>query len=86
VAYFNMLSAPSKTLIWFEESEHEPFVDEADKFNTLIAELVRPVADVTWSQAPARSRADSWPGRSLCDLARARLVLCQSQGSFTSAV
>jgi hypothetical protein len=42
-----MLAAPSKTLLWFEESEHEPFVDEADKFNTLMAELVRPVADVT---------------------------------------
>jgi hypothetical protein len=33
VAYFNMLTAPSKMLVWFEESGHEPFVDEADKFN-----------------------------------------------------
>jgi pimeloyl-ACP methyl ester carboxylesterase len=44
VTYLNMLAAPSKTLIWFDESGHEPFVDEADKFNTLMAELVRPVA------------------------------------------
>jgi hypothetical protein len=42
-----MLAAPSKTLLWFEKSEHEPFLDVADKFNTLMAELVRPVADVT---------------------------------------
>lgn len=44
VAYFNMLTAPSKTLAWFDESGHEPFVDEADKFNASMADLVRPVA------------------------------------------
>jgi pimeloyl-ACP methyl ester carboxylesterase len=44
VTYLNMLAAPSKTLIWFEESGHEPFVDEADKFNTSMTDLVRPVA------------------------------------------
>jgi pimeloyl-ACP methyl ester carboxylesterase len=44
VTYLNRLAAPSKTLIWFDESGHEPFVDEADKFNTLMAELVRPAA------------------------------------------
>ena len=43
VAYFNALTAPSKTLVWFEESGHEPFVDEPTKFNTLMLELVRPV-------------------------------------------
>jgi pimeloyl-ACP methyl ester carboxylesterase len=45
VAYFNALAAPSKTLVWFEESGHEPFVDEAEKFNTSMLELVRPVVD-----------------------------------------
>jgi pimeloyl-ACP methyl ester carboxylesterase len=42
VAYIDALSAPSKRLVWFEESGHEPFVDEPAKFNALIAELVPP--------------------------------------------
>ena len=43
VAYFDALTAPSKTLVWFEESGHEPFVDEPAKFNASMVELVRPV-------------------------------------------
>lgn len=43
VAYFDALAAPSKRLVWFEESGHEPFVDEPAKFNAEMAELVRPV-------------------------------------------
>ncbi|MGE5201099.1 MAG: alpha/beta fold hydrolase [Acidobacteriota bacterium] len=43
VAYFNVLTAPSKRLVWFEESGHEPFVDEPDNFNAAMVELVRPV-------------------------------------------
>lgn len=43
VAYFNALAAPSKTLVWFEESGHELFVDEPAKFNRAMVELVRPV-------------------------------------------
>jgi pimeloyl-ACP methyl ester carboxylesterase len=42
VAYFNALTAPSKKLVWFEESGHEPFVDEPAKFNQAMVELVRP--------------------------------------------
>ncbi len=42
VAYFDALTAPSKKLVWFEASGHEPFVDEPDKFNAAMAELVRP--------------------------------------------
>lgn len=42
VAYFHALTAPSKRLVWFEESGHEPFMDEAAKFNALMIELVRP--------------------------------------------
>ncbi|MDJ0704198.1 MAG: alpha/beta hydrolase [Leptolyngbyaceae cyanobacterium MO_188.B28] len=41
-AYFDALTAPSKRLVWFEESGHQPFVDEAAKFNTSMVELVRP--------------------------------------------
>jgi len=43
VAYLDALTAPSKRLVWFEESGHEPFVDEPTKFNAAMAELVRPV-------------------------------------------
>jgi pimeloyl-ACP methyl ester carboxylesterase len=43
VAYFDALTAPSKKLVWFEESGHEMFVDEPAKFNSAMIELVRPV-------------------------------------------
>jgi len=43
VAYFDALTAPSKKLVWFEHSGHEPFIDESRKFNAVINELVRPV-------------------------------------------
>jgi pimeloyl-ACP methyl ester carboxylesterase len=43
VAYFDALTAPSKRLVWFEESGHEPFVVEPAKFNETMNELVRPV-------------------------------------------
>lgn len=43
VTYFDALTAPSKTLVWFDESGHEPFVDEPVKFNAVMVELVRPV-------------------------------------------
>jgi len=43
VAYLEALIAPSKKLVWFEESGHEPFVDEPSKFNASMIELVRPV-------------------------------------------
>jgi pimeloyl-ACP methyl ester carboxylesterase len=44
VAYFNALTAPKKTLVWFERSAHEMFADEPDKFNQAMVELVRPAA------------------------------------------
>lgn len=44
VEYLDALSAPSKELVWFEESGHEPFADEPEKFNAAMVELVRPVA------------------------------------------
>jgi pimeloyl-ACP methyl ester carboxylesterase len=42
VAYFDALSAPSKELLWFDQSGHEPFVDEPAKFNHAVADMVRP--------------------------------------------
>jgi pimeloyl-ACP methyl ester carboxylesterase len=41
VAYFNTLNAPSKKLVWFEQSGHEPFMDEPEKFNAAMLEFVR---------------------------------------------
>lgn len=43
VAYFDVLTAPSKQLVWFEESGHEPFMDEPAKFNAAMTEFVRPI-------------------------------------------
>jgi pimeloyl-ACP methyl ester carboxylesterase len=45
VAYFDVLAAPSKRLVWFEESAHEPPFEEPEKFNAAMVELVRPLAD-----------------------------------------
>ena len=49
VAYFEALVAPAKTLVWFEQSGHEPFVDEPAKFNAEMVKLVRPVAPMVSS-------------------------------------
>jgi pimeloyl-ACP methyl ester carboxylesterase len=44
LAYIDALIAPSKQVIWFEESSHEIFVDEPEKFNATMLELVLPMA------------------------------------------
>lgn len=44
VAYFDALSAPSKRILWFDQSGHEPFVDEPAKFNRAVVDMERPVA------------------------------------------
>ena len=43
-AYFDLLAAPSKKLVWFDESAHQPPIEQSTKFNTTMAELVRPIA------------------------------------------
>lgn len=43
VAYFDALRAPSKKLLWFDGSGHEPFVDEPSKFVEGMLDLVRPL-------------------------------------------
>jgi pimeloyl-ACP methyl ester carboxylesterase len=40
--YFQVLTAPAKRLVWFEESAHEPPFEEPAKFNRAMVELVRP--------------------------------------------
>lgn len=42
VDYFDALTAPSKHLLWFDESGHEPFVDEPAKFNHAVVDMGRP--------------------------------------------
>lgn len=44
VAYFETMRAPSKQIVWFEHSGHEPFADEPVAFNRAMVELVRPLA------------------------------------------
>jgi pimeloyl-ACP methyl ester carboxylesterase len=46
VAYFEVVEAPLKKLVWFDQSGHEPFVDEPAKFNAAMVEMVRPAAVV----------------------------------------
>lgn len=36
--YFNKIEAPYKELIWFEESGHNPLIDEADRFKSLLVD------------------------------------------------
>jgi len=43
MAYVNALTAPSKQVVWFEESGHEPFMDEPARFNQAMKDVVRPV-------------------------------------------
>ncbi len=43
-AYFAKLVAPSKKVVWFEESAHMPPFEEPEKFNELMADLVVSVA------------------------------------------
>ncbi len=42
--YFNILSAPKKELIWFENSAHFPFYEEPDEFSKVLIEKVLPEA------------------------------------------
>lgn len=56
VAYFDKLLAPSKQLLWFEESSHEPPIEEPDKFLQAMAELVWPVS-VTANDTQVTPRA-----------------------------
>jgi pimeloyl-ACP methyl ester carboxylesterase len=43
IEFISHLDAPFKEIVWFEHSKHEPFVDEAQKFNETMRAKVRPV-------------------------------------------
>ena len=40
--YFKDLEAPSKTLIWFENSAHFPNIEEKDKFDEILINQILP--------------------------------------------
>ena len=55
VAFFDALDAPSKKLVWFDHSGHEMFVDEPEKFNATMVEVVRPlISSQVAERAPVR--------------------------------
>jgi len=43
MAYIEALDAPSKQVIWFDDSAHEMFADEPARFNDTMITLVRPL-------------------------------------------
>jgi proline iminopeptidase len=43
-AYFEVLDAPHKALVWFETSGHGPPAEEPERFNRVMVETVRPFA------------------------------------------
>lgn len=61
VAYFEKLIAPSKELVFFERSGHEPFVDEPERFNAAMLERVLPIALKTESARDAPPRTSASP-------------------------
>lgn len=42
-AYFDRITAPQKGFIWFDQSGHDPHLEEAAKFNSWMIAAVRPV-------------------------------------------
>jgi pimeloyl-ACP methyl ester carboxylesterase len=62
--YFEALRAPKKELVWFEHSAHMPNTEEAEKFNRLLVERIRPeitggammAADVRRNPGPSIAR------------------------------
>jgi pimeloyl-ACP methyl ester carboxylesterase len=44
VGYIDKLISPLKEVVWFENAKHLPFVDEPEKFNALMEDLVRPAS------------------------------------------
>jgi pimeloyl-ACP methyl ester carboxylesterase len=59
--YFDVLRAPSKELVWFEHSRHEPFLDEPAKLNAAMLEKVRPLCAGIRAAAPAATTKTERP-------------------------
>src|SRR5918911_1616637 len=63
VAYFDALTAPSKKLLWFEESGHGPFVDEPTKSNRAMEELLLLAHVLSFSRCTCRAFMPSFTRR-----------------------
>ena len=51
-AYFNALKAPSKKLVWFENSAHMPNIEEPQKFQREVIEIGRMLLQSTGQPIP----------------------------------
>jgi pimeloyl-ACP methyl ester carboxylesterase len=76
IAYFDVLRAPSKKVVWFDESGHEPFVDEPSRFVAAMLGVVRPLCGPS---AEVRSRIHDvtrliLPGDDLLPVPRAEVT------------
>ena len=76
VAYFDALHAASKQLVWFEQSGHEPFVDEPAKFVAVMLDVVRPLSGASPRSATELRDASrkSLKGDELLPAARAEVT------------
>ena len=62
LAYLDVLKAPAKQLVWFEQSGHEMFVDEPARFDEAMIELVLPASLAPRAPADHEPRATFSPG------------------------
>ncbi len=46
-AFFDQLDAPSKELIWFEQSAHSPLIEEPEAFNNTIIQIAQDVGMIS---------------------------------------
>jgi pimeloyl-ACP methyl ester carboxylesterase len=69
-AYFEGLAAPSKRLVWFEESAHEPPFEEPFKFNQAIVELLKPVLGIVPPSSGTRRRWEAEQSRNVTAMRR----------------
>ena len=76
VLYFDMLSAPSKKLVWFDKSGHEPFVDEPSKFVATMLDVVHPLCGPAPELLPdvRNVTPPALPGDDLLPTARAEVT------------
>lgn len=76
VAYYEVLRASSKQLVWFEHSGHEPFADEPTKFSAAMFDVVRPLCAASPEALPVvreGTRLDL-PGDELLPAAQAEVT------------
>ena len=44
-SYYALLSAPKKQFVWFENSAHNPNLEEPGRFNAFMLNDIRPIAN-----------------------------------------